>query len=315
VPESAPVMPRRMIAGRPEADVLAEAITLFARAHGVEELEIREPGLDREGAKWYSETDLVARLASVPVRADDLFDGARISLPAVQLLSQARLSQDCGLWCELRAGDDMVVYVEPGPEIVIGSDRPLPGAVQQAEQWGLQVCPGKDPLAALRRLPLRPADDGFWAEVVARTDELGAPLPCCQTWIVNVARCVLVDRRNVEEVRHHIRYRALVTVYDHPLEAVTAATRAAYRQHLLEAAERGEFSEVIMRLGGTGEIVRLTVDVEPDVEEWEAAVASADLIGRYGYGTDENYPSGALVAAQPDEDGIVRTRWLFESTR
>jgi hypothetical protein len=100
-----------------------------------------------------------------------------------------------------------------------------------------------------------------------------------------------------------------------PLEAVTAATRAAYRQDLLEAAERGEGSEVIMRLGGTGEIIGLTVDVEPDVEEWEAAVASADLVGRYGYGTSWKYPSGALVAAQADEDGIVRARWLFESTR
>jgi hypothetical protein len=37
-----------MIAGRPEADVLAEAITPFALAHGVEEFEIREPGVDPE---------------------------------------------------------------------------------------------------------------------------------------------------------------------------------------------------------------------------------------------------------------------------
>jgi hypothetical protein len=303
-----------MIAGRPEADVLAEAITPFALAHGIEEFEIREPGVDRENAKWCSESDLVASLGSAPVRADDLFDGTRVSLLVAQLLSQARMKEECGLWCELRAGDDMVVYVESGPEIVIGSDRPLSSAAEKVEQWGLRVRPGEDPLAGVSRLPLRPADDGFWAEVVAKTDEMGASLPCCQTWIRNVARFVLVDRRNAEEVRQQIRRRALVIVYDHPLEAVTAGTRAAYRQHLLDAVVEGDGSEVIMRLGRTGEIIGLTVDCPPDVEEWEAEVGSADLVGHYDYGTGWGYPTSALVAAQADDDGVVRARWLLDST-
>ncbi|MEU3290238.1 hypothetical protein [Streptomyces longwoodensis] len=153
----------------PVEEAYLAAVTAFAQAAGIDQLEIREPqiaGFARFGLQpavdGYGLSDLF------PAGPAGFHDGALVPIAVGLELVQAML-RDNGAWCRLELGEAFAVHVGWDQYLYIGSNKPCETALARTRALGLfperiaaspyDFAPDDAPYVQ------RPADADFWARL------------------------------------------------------------------------------------------------------------------------------------------------------
>ncbi|MYW70140.1 RNA-binding protein [Streptomyces sp. SID8379] len=275
-----------------------EAIAAFARASGIDRLEIREPevtGFAAFGLEPPVEGHGLAGL--FPPDLTGYHDGAEVSLPIALELVRAML-RDAGAWCRLEVGDRFTVHVGWDQYVYVGSDRPCGDAVARTHELGLFAQPlTASPYAAESdEADDKPAaDEHFWARV--RT-ELGSreTLLLQESYLRNAARWHRLAKGNLDTVRTGLGPRALLTVWPDLSPDVDAVL----------AALREDTSAEFVWQTPDGTIRHIVID-DDEYEQLAALVADATAARVLPLAADDRHP--LLRAVLPDSDGVLRARW------
>jgi small subunit ribosomal protein S1 len=280
--------------GPVEAAYLA-AISAFAKAVGVDRLEIREPsvtGFVHFGAQPTVEGHGLGGL--FPADLAGYHDGAEVSLTVALELVRVMLREQ-GAWCRLEAGDTFTVHVGWDQYVYVGSDRPCTDAVARTRALGLFPEPlTASPYTAETEVT-EVADEDFWASV--RT-ELAARegLLLEETCVVNAIRWHRLTTENLDAVRAGLGPRALLTVWPDLQPDVGAILTALPSERHVEFVWQAQ--------DGT---IKAVIADATEYQELAALVADARAARALPLGLDECRP--LLQAALPDGDGVLRARW------
>lgn len=280
--------------GAVEAAYLA-AVSAFAKAAGVDRLEIREPsvtGFVHFGAQPTVEGHGLGGL--FPADLAGYHDGAEVSLTVALELVRVMLREQ-GAWCRLEAGDTFTVHVGWDQYVYVGSDRPCTDAVARTRALGLFPEPlTASPYTAEPEVT-EVADEDFWASV--RT-ELAARegLLLEETCVVNAIRWHRLTTENLDAVRAGLGPRALLTVWPDLQPDVGAILTALPSERHVEFVWQAQ--------DGT---IKAVIADATEYQELAALVADARAARALPLGLDECRP--LLQAALPDGDGVLRARW------
>ncbi|MET8940377.1 RNA-binding protein [Streptomyces rubiginosohelvolus] len=272
-----------------------EAVSAFAKAAGIDRLEIREPSVTGHvhfGAQPAVEGHGLGGL--FPADLTGYHDGAEVSLEVALELIRVMLREQ-GAWCRLEAGDVLAVHVGWDQYMYVGSDRPYADAVARTRELGLFAEPMEASPCTAEPEVTEAADEGFWVSV--RT-ELGARqgLLLEETHIVNATRWHRLTTENLDAVRAGLGPRALLTLWadlQPDVGAVLTALPSEWHAEFVWEAKDGTIRDA-------------TVD-EPQYQELVAVVADARAARALSLYTDERSP--LLQAVLPDSDGVLRARW------
>ncbi|MEU6278071.1 RNA-binding protein [Streptomyces populi] len=280
--------------GPVEAAYLA-AVSAFAKAAGVDRLEVREPsvtGLVHFGAQPTVEGHGLGGL--FPADLAGYHDGAEVSLTVALELVRVMLREQ-GAWCRLEAADAFAVHVGWDQYVYVGSDRPCTDAVARTRALGLFPEPlTASPYAAETEVT-EVADEDFWASVRTELAARGGLL-LEETCVVNATRWHRLTTENLDAVRAGLGPRALLTVWPDlqpDVDAVLAALPSEWHVEFVWQAQDGTIKNVIAD--------------ETDLQELAALVAGARAASALSLYVDERHP--LFQAALPDVDGVLRARW------
>ncbi|MEV6208995.1 RNA-binding protein [Kitasatospora sp. NPDC051914] len=189
--------------GPVEAAQLA-AVRAFAEAHGVADLEIRDP-----------EGYLVAD-------PESYYDGLRLPLDTALELVRGMIREDGGLWCLLEA-DGFFVHVGHDRYVYVGTAGPVDAPVALAAALGLfperiDASP-YEPEPPTE--PARPADDAFWRALPS-----AAPALLQQTWLSGASRWHRITPGPADALRAEMFPRAELAVWPDLLTTPEAALAA-----------------------------------------------------------------------------------------
>lgn len=274
------------------------AIAAFAKASGIDRLELREPsvaGFVHFGVEPAVEGHGLGGL--FPPDLTGYHDGAEVSLPVALELVRGML-RDQGAWCRLEAGDAFTVHVGWDQYVYVASDRPCADAVARTRELGLFPEPmTASPYAAELDEPevTEPADESFWTRLRAQLASRQAVL-LKETYVRNAERWHRLTPENLHTVRAGLGTRALLTVWpdlNPDVGAVLAALPEEETMEFVWEAQDGTISHAI-------------VD-DTDYQELAPLVAGARAACALPLYSDERHP--LLCAALPDSDGVLRARW------
>ncbi|MEW2129837.1 RNA-binding protein [Streptomyces sp. NPDC005435] len=272
-----------------------EAVAAFARASGVDRLEIREPsvtGFVHFGAEPPVEGHGLGGL--FPPDLTGYHDGAQVSLPVALELVRAML-RDQGAWCRLEVGDAFTVHVGWDQYVYVGSDRPCADAVARTRELGLFPEPlTVSPYAAEfdEAEVTEPADDDFWTRVHTALASRRTLL-LEETYVRNAVRRHRLTPENLDTVRAALGPRALLTVWPDltpDIDAVLAALPEEESVEFLWETRDGTISHAIV----------------DDTDYHRLAPQLTAARAAYARPLDE---PPLLRATLPDGDGVLRARW------
>ncbi|MGW7271734.1 RNA-binding protein [Streptomyces sp. NPDC054864] len=275
-----------------------EAVGAFAKASGVDRLEIREPGVTGPvhfGVEPATGGHGLAGL--LPPDLSGYYDGAEVSLSVALELVRAMLREQ-GAWCRLEAGDTFTVHVGWDQYVYVGSDRPCPDAVERTRRLGLFP----EPLSASPYAVdsddlevMEAANEDFWMRVRTTLASLQTVL-LEETYLRNATRWHRITTENLDVVRADLGPRALLTVWPDLTPDVGAVLAALPPEDSVEFVWESQ----------DGTIAHALVD-DTDYPQLAALVADARAAGILPLTLDERRP--LLSAALPDGDGVLRARW------
>lgn len=282
--------------------LFASVVEAFCHALGVLELAVREPGFDRPGPEALTDDEADRRLGQLAIYLPNgLYDGVRLSVAASGAFADEMLRTGA-LHCSLEAEGRLVVSPDVESGLRIGCERASPEAVESVERLGLVATDSNDPFADIDLPVLPAADDAYWRGVEVAAAVSGSRVPLVSSWAVNVENWVLVDGANVGSVRAWLRPRSLVRVYEQPLVGPIGDRESVVQRACVLTAGPGPAVGLVLE-AGTGRLRGFEMLDDEELPVWLSAGESASAIGVYLRDT-------SLTAVVPDEDGVVRARWL-----
>ncbi|MFJ5231361.1 RNA-binding protein [Kitasatospora sp. NPDC088391] len=283
-----------------------DAVTAFAEDSGVDELELREPGVagpvhfGLEPALDGSGLD-----GLLPGGRAALHDGLRVPLATARELVRAML-RDHGLWCRLEDGDRFTAHVGRDQYLYLGSHAPCERALARTAAAGLfperiDASPYDHRDEDEPPGPARPADRVF-RDRLRHCVESGAVALLEEQYADNDTRWHRLTPATLDAVLAGLAPRARLAARPDPftaLPAATAALRALPADELVELLVDPPDGRITAALAGAAEHL--------------AALAALPVGSRAALlplALDERRP--LLTAVLPDPDGVLRARWRPE---
>ncbi|MFJ4151975.1 S1 RNA-binding domain-containing protein [Streptomyces galbus] len=288
----------------PVEEAYLAAVTSFAEAAGIDQLEIREPqiaGFARFGLEpavdGYGLADLF------PAGPAGFHDGALVPIAVGLELVRAML-RDNGAWCRLESGEAFAVHVGWDQYLYIGSNKPCETALARTRALGLfpermAVSPydfTPDDAAYVQR----PADADFWARLHWTVSAHRAVF-LEEVFAGNASRWHRLTRETIETVRSQLAPRARLAVWPDLLTDVGRALAALPDEGLVQFVWGDE----------SGQIASTVVD-ETQFEAVASQHAGARAVGVLSMYAGADLP--LFTAVLPDSDGVLRARWQTEPT-
>ncbi|MGQ0844385.1 MAG: hypothetical protein ACT4QF_09635 [Sporichthyaceae bacterium] len=284
-----------------------DSIADFAAAAGVTRLALRDVAFFDGGrirGVAQAEDDLLAILAGGHLA---LYNGVEVDIRTALELVRVML-RGSSFWARLEAADRFFVHVGWDMYTYVGTDRLYTDPVDSTRMRGLFP-------EAIERSPYDPeldeddheqrvADTAFWAELADLLSTDG-PMLVEEAWVSNSARWHRLTPISMEAVRSALTPRSLLLVWP----------------DLVPVAEFDLDRELLDRIGTLVWLdpdgVLSWLDVGPE-DENDPGAKEPDRLGKLTRNAERVWLRSALVedtnpvlvGVLPDDDGVVRARWL-----